>query len=193
MSFPARRLQAKAGAIVGQVLENTSAGIERNLFWSISVPFEPIDYEGEEVRPLLQCEWLVWPLAHWRDLDGKTLAEVKDAGRVEASFFALDHADLELEMLELAARKRGGFEVQLCGRVDFVAGDGSVKPFPIEVEAPLALEGIRIVPGSLRRGPKTAQAAAELLGQFLDAKGFLEPEWDGACFLFRPDEGVAKA
>lgn len=59
MSFPANRLQAKAGGIAGQVFENPSVGVERNLFWAPSLPFAPLIHGAEEVRPLLQCEWMV--------------------------------------------------------------------------------------------------------------------------------------
>jgi hypothetical protein len=187
-TFPARRLRAKPGTISGHVFENPSVGIERDLFWSISVPFEPIEYQDEEVRPLLQCDWIVWPLARWRDLAGMKLTEVKDARRFEASFYVYDHSELAVESLELAARKRGGFELFLRGCVDFLANDGAIEPFPIEIETPLALEDVRIVPANLRRGPRTASEAAALLGKYLEPADFLEPEWDGFCYQFRPKE-----
>ena len=93
---------------------------------------------------------------------------------------------MALEALEIAERKRGGLEALARGRVDFLASDGAVKPFDLEVETPLMLEGIRVVPDNLRKGPKTPQEATALLGEYIEAGGFEEPEFDGRCFLFRP-------
>lgn len=186
MRFSARRLRAKAGALYGHVFEDRVAGVERTLFWAVSVPFEPVGFEGEEVRPLLQCEWMSWPLARWQELSGKSLAGVADRARVEASFYVHDHSDLGLETLELEEQKRGGLVALVRGRVDFLASDGRVEPFELEVETPLMLEGVRVVPANLRLGPKSPQEATALLGQLIDADGFEEPEFDGRCFLFRP-------
>lgn len=186
MRFPAKRLQAKAGALYGHVFEDRASGVERTLFWAVSVPFEPVDFEGEEVRPLLQCEGMRWPLARWQELPGKTLEDVTDRARVEASFYVHDHSDLGLEALELEEKRRGGLEAFVRGRVDFLASDGRVEPFDLEVETPLMLEGVRVVPANLRLGPKSPQEATALLGRLIDAGGFEEPEFDGDCFLFRP-------
>ncbi|MGC4119383.1 MAG: hypothetical protein QM765_33415 [Myxococcales bacterium] len=141
-----------AGVIYGHLFENPKVGADRGLYWAISVPFEKLDLGDEEARPLLQCEWLTWPVGRWQELAGKTLALVKDPKRVEASFYVHDHSNLELEVLEISARKRGvGLEVFLRGRVDYLADNGTVNPFPLEArDAAL-----------VRRGPHRACEPAQ--------------------------------
>ncbi|HET6893073.1 MAG TPA: hypothetical protein VFH31_18350 [Pyrinomonadaceae bacterium] len=67
--FPADQLKANGGEIYAYIHENSLVGLARNLFWSITLRFEPIIYEHEDWECSMTCESIPWRISDWRRLD----------------------------------------------------------------------------------------------------------------------------
>jgi hypothetical protein len=81
---------AVGGEIYGQLFENVQMDVPRNVYWACKVEFSPmVDEDGGEWACSLLCEWLVWPIRRWRELDGISLAQCVGKVKVEASLYYL--------------------------------------------------------------------------------------------------------
>jgi hypothetical protein len=58
MRFPTGSLIPSGGDIYCHVFENKHTGLARNLFWSITITFEPIQYGDNEFQCSMTCEWI---------------------------------------------------------------------------------------------------------------------------------------
>jgi hypothetical protein len=56
----ADRLVVKSGALHGVLFENARTGLERGVFLSVEVEFEPFQHEGEVFRPFGVVAWWLW-------------------------------------------------------------------------------------------------------------------------------------
>jgi len=135
--FPASELRAKGGKIHCTVFENPYTGLERSLFWSLTLNFEPV---GEEDETSMTCEWVPWKFRHWMELDGAILtAEYGDDG-IEGSFYVCEHDLMETVTLTVRHVRENLFELQMKMSIDY---HGSEFSSP---EQNMVVEGCAVVP-----------------------------------------------
>ena len=135
--FPASELQAKGGEIYCTIFENSNVGLERSLFWSLSLVFEPI---GEENETSMTCEWIPWKFRHWNELDGATLtAEYGDDG-IEGSFYVCEHDPMETVTLVVRHVRENLFELTMEMTVDYNGSEFS------DPEPHMIVKGCAVVP-----------------------------------------------
>jgi len=89
--FPADKLKANGGEIYAHIFENSMVGLQRNLFWTITLEFEPINYEDEDWECSMTCEWVPWRIRDWRDLHNLELKVGPDDRLIESSFYMVEH------------------------------------------------------------------------------------------------------
>ena len=89
--FPADKLKANGGEIYACIHENSLTGLARNLFWSITLRFEPIIYEHENWECSMTCEWIPWRISDWHHLDNIKLKVEIDDQLSESSFYLVEH------------------------------------------------------------------------------------------------------
>jgi hypothetical protein len=58
MRFPSEALVPTGGEIDCHVFENERTGLVRNLFWSITIGFQPLRYGEDEFECSMTCEWI---------------------------------------------------------------------------------------------------------------------------------------
>lgn len=135
--FPASELQAKGGEIVCQVFENSTIGLERGLFWTVQLEFEPI---GKESESAMTCDWIPWKFRHWKELDGATLAIDGDDEMVEGSFYVCGHDPMERVSLSIRHVRDNLFELSMAMTVDYNGSEFS------DPEPHLEVKGCTVVP-----------------------------------------------
>ena len=89
--FPSHLLKANGGEIYAYIYENPLVGLPRNLFWSVTLRFEPIVHEGEQWECSMTCEWIPWPVGDWRGLDNARLKVESNDQLIESSFYLVAH------------------------------------------------------------------------------------------------------
>lgn len=160
--FPASELKAKGGEISCTLFENPNVGLERSLFWSLTLVFEPV---GEEDETSMTCEWIPWNFRHWKELDGATLsAEYDEDEMIEGSFYVCGHDAMEKVSLSVHHVQDNLFKLEMEMVVDYSGSEFS------DPEPHLTVKGTAVVPfkGLYLGDGISLDAAAE----FIDPSAF---------------------
>jgi hypothetical protein len=176
------------GSISAHVFENSSVGVKRGLFWSVTLPCSPVLWEGDECETSLSCEWLRWPIRNWCSLDGATLESTVVPREAECSFYLSEHHPVAVSSLKLT-RIQGTvrFHVAIAGVLDLEGyGDLDAKGYELAVQGEATLENLVVVPGNLFPKPSDPVAARNALGEFIDVSNLTTPEWDRFRYVFSP-------
>jgi hypothetical protein len=179
---------ADRGSISAHVFENISMGVQRSLFWSVTLPCSAVEWEGDECATSLTCEWLRWPIRNWICLDGAALESVVAPREAECSFYFSEHHPVAVSSLKLT-RIQGTtrFHVAIAGVLDLEGyGDLDTKGYEIAVQGEATLENLIVVPGNLFPKPGDPVAARTVLGEFIDVSNLSAPEWDRFRYVFAP-------
>ena len=135
--FPALDIQAKGGEIYCTVFENPNVGLERSLFWTLCLEFEPI---GKEDETSMTCEWIPWKVRRWQDLDGATLTTEYGEHGIEGSFYVCGHDPMETVTLAVHHVRENFFELKMEMTVDYNGSEFS------DSEPHMIVKGCAIVP-----------------------------------------------
>lgn len=187
--FPSSRLVPNGGELSSHIFENQSMGLARSLSWSITVEFEPIKYGRELFSCNLMCEWIVWPLRDWRDLDGQELDVASGDNGVESSFYMGRHDLATRTAISLRHRRENVFSIKVDLCVDFHGyyGGDENPAMGVHAELDLPFIGLMVIPGNLFPKPNTPAELREVASEFVDLARYLGPERLGEhAFVFRP-------
>lgn len=175
----------RIGEIYGHLFENAEAGIERNIYWSITCPCAPIQYGGEEWPTSITCEWLAWSLSDWTGLSGASYESAKRTDLVECSFYFSEHHSVALQALTLRAiPATHRFAVAVMGEVNIEGFDELDRTYAFAAECEVQFQGLLVVPANLYPKPSSGQEAGSTLAPFIKLADFQEPEWDGFRYVF---------
>lgn len=187
--FPSEALVSKGGEIYCHVFENQYTGIARNLFWSVTVKFAPIQYGNQRFDCSLTCDWIPWPVRNWRELDGRHLDVEYGENDIEASFYMTEHHLATRIRLSLAHQQANLFRVAVDLLVDFdgyYSGDED-PAMPVRGEMDIPFIGLLVNPGNLFPKPVNLSDVRKVLLEFVDLSAYCEPEpQEGDGFIFRP-------
>jgi hypothetical protein len=177
-----------SGSISAHVFENSSVGVQRGLFWSVTLPCSPVVWEGDECETSLACEWLRWPIRNWVCLDGATLESAVAPREVECSFYLSEHHPVAVSSLKLMRiQGTARFHVAIAGVLDLEGyGDLDAKEYELAVQGEATLDNLIVVPGNLFPKPDDPIAARNALGEFIDLSNLTTPEWDRFRYVFAP-------
>ncbi len=175
----------RMGEIYGQLFENAEAGIERDIYWSITCACVPIQYGGEEWPTSITCEWLAWSLSDWTGLNGASYESVKRPDLVECSFYLSEHHPVALQALTLRAiSATDPFAVSVRGEVNIEGFDELARTYAFAAEYEVQFQGLVVVPANLYPEPRSGQEATATLAPFIKLANFQEPEWDRFRYVF---------
>lgn len=188
MGFPVHSLVAKGGEIYCHVFENPRTGLARDVFWSITVEFQPIRYGDEEWDCSMTCEWIRWPIRSWRELDGRHLDVDYGQDGVEASLYLAEHHTGSHTQLAIHHRKGNLFRVEMAMVVDFggVLGDDQDPALPVQGVADVPFTGLLVVPKNLVPTPQNEEEIQQVVQGFVNLAEFGPPEPQGHGFVLRP-------
>jgi hypothetical protein len=187
--FPSHLLVPKSGEIYCHIFENENTGLARNLFWSITVDFEPIQYGEEEFSCSMTCEWIAWPLRDWRELDGRQLDVDYGENGVESSFYMTAHDLATHTTLTLRHRRDNMFSVKVDMLVNFHGyyGEDENPAMPVQAEVEVPFIGLLVIPGNLFPKPNKPAELRKVASEFVDLSAYEEPQpWKTHDFVFRP-------
>ena len=186
--FPSHLLKGNGGEIYAYVHENRLLGLERSLFWSVTVRFEPIVYEGERWECSMTCEWIPWPVRDWRGLDNVRLKVESDDQLIESSFYLVAH-DLGTDTEVLLQRHEANlFRVRMSMTVDFTGLTGNDRNAVMVVagEAIVPFQGVFVTPENLYPKPTTVADVKEIAKDYIDLTAYQEPQQENHNFIFKP-------
>lgn len=188
MPFPAPSLVAAGGSMYSHIFENASTGLERDLFWSLTIDFAPIEYDGDTWKCNVMIEWLRFPIRDWRTLNASHVATAIEDDLIEASFYLTRHDWATVKELTLRRHADNRFHVQLKAVVDFqgFAGDDVDPEMEIIAETEVEYLGMIIVPENLFPKPNTPHQVADVVAKFADPEAYHVPEKDDFRYLLRP-------
>ncbi len=193
--FPSTAMVPSGGQMYCHIFENEHTGLKRNLFWSITVDFEPIQYGDERFTCSATCEWIPWPLRDWRQADGKQLDVDFGENGIESSFYVTEHDIATHTTLSLRHRRRNVFTVKMDLVVDFhgyYGGDAN-RSMPVHAEADVPFIGLLVIPANLSPKPTTPAKLKKVASEYVDLLAYKEPEpWMTHGFIFRPAGGVKR-
>jgi hypothetical protein len=180
-----QRIVPTGGDITCHIFENLSAGVPRSLFWSVTVDFKPITYEGDDVDRSCTYDWIPWTARDWFELNGRKLELAYGQEGVEASFYAGEHYPATRMSLSLHHRRANVFSIRMEMILDSPVLGGSSVHIHADVEA--AFTGLIMVPQNLVPEPATASELKRIASEFVDLSVYGEPEpWRRHAYLFRP-------
>ena len=187
--FPSKSLAPKGGEMYCHIFENSSTGLVRNLFWSITVEFEPVQYGENEFSCAMTCEWIPWPVRNWRELDGRRLVADYGEHGVESSFYTTQHDIGTRTELALFHRKANLFAVKMDMLVDYrgyYGGDDN-PAMAVHAEVDVPFIGLLIIPDNLSPKPATPSQLQSVASQFVDLSSYEAPKpWQGHGSIFPP-------
>ncbi len=190
--FPADKLMASGGNIHCHLFENPSTGLPRNVFWSITINFRSIEYEGHDWRCSITCEWLTLSLRDWRELGGRSLDLKYGDGGSESSFYMFQHDIGKSTRLQIGTRSGNTFDVAMQMAVDFAGYTGPDRnpSMVVRGRATVPFTGVIVVPENLSPNPNTPAKVSSAVGTYLDVTLLRPPERRGHAFWMEPLTGV---
>ena len=157
--LPAEKLVAAGGEVYCHLFENPRTGLPRNVYWSITIDFYPMEYDGKRFkRRSMTCEWLTWPLRDRHQLEGRSLDLKHGDGGSESSFYLWEHHTGISTRLRIGARDGARFDVEMDMVVDFTGDSAADRNPALEVRgrALLPFTGVIVSPDNLQPKPATA-------------------------------------
>ena len=189
LKFPSDALVPRGGEMYGHIFENRVTGLVRNLFWSITIDFEPVQYGGDEFTCSMTCEWIPWPIRDWRELNGKHLQAEYGQDGIESSFYMTEHDLGTRTELVLRHRHENVFTSKMDMVVDFHGfHEGDENPaMSVHAECDVAFIGLLITPENLFPKPLTPPELRNVASEFVDLSTYHEPErWRAHNVILRP-------
>jgi hypothetical protein len=191
--FPAEKLIAAGGEIYCHLFENTHTGVPRNVYWSITINFHPIEYDGKRLKPCsMTCEWLTWPLRDWRQLEGQSLDLEYGDGGSESSFYLWEHHTGSATRLRIGTRDGARFDVAMEMVVDF-EGTSAADRDPamvVRAQALLPFIGVFVSPDGLGPEAVTPAEITSAVAPFLDPTVFQAPQPWRHTYRMEPLPGI---
>jgi hypothetical protein len=192
MAFPVRELSSAGGSLFGHVFENRLTEVRRDLYWSLSLDFSAMEYEGESWQTSVAAEWLVWPVRRWYDLDGMDLEKLSKPELAEASFYLAQHHAGRLERLDLSRTGETAFKVNLSLVCDLVEPNGAIASGTrIDAAGMITFDGVYVIPDNLAPKPRTEDEAVAATSEFIDTGDFERPVWERFKYVLAP-KGAAQ-
>jgi hypothetical protein len=177
-TFPVKQLKPIGGSIMALLFENENTNLPRDLYWKVSIDFEPFPFRDEpEFVCGAQAEWMKLGLRDWRGLERRELRSAGPGEGFEASFYAGTHLWSEETRLVFLERRRDSFLVELDMRVDMtdwldlVGGATSIS-----TELRLPFEGLMVYFDIADPSTHEASAALEAALPFIDQGAYGPPE-----------------
>lgn len=186
--FPADKLKANGGEIHAHIFENSMVGLQRNLFWSITLEFEPINYEDGDWECSMTCEWIPWRIRDWRDLHNLELKVEPDDQLIESSFYMVEH-DRGKEAKLLVQRHEGNlFKVRMSMTVDFtgLTGEDRNPEMFVVGETIVPFRGVFVTPENLSPKPMTVAEVKDITTDYIDLSAYREPHKEKHSFILEP-------
>ncbi len=192
---PVDRLVAKDGSIRAMVFENEFAGVERNMFWSVEINFEPVLYDGEEVQPSMSAHWIVLPVRDWRKLQGVTINGDRDT--IEASFYVFEHDLASWSEIAFGERRGRQFDVTFDMKVDILGldepsegADVSVQEAFVKAQTTLPYQGFSIHSSLVEGIPENKAKALEIASHYADLDRYNVPALRYGTWGFDPNDST---
>ena len=176
-TFPDDAFIPEPGRLAQLIYENPDRGISPRLEFSVEIPFEDFELEGEEISTSLWLSGIQLPAKSWQELSSAD-ADPAALARIDGSlrlFGAMNPVELTaLKFSEIAA---SSIEVRLAIEVDFEAeGDDDYGIVPLELEAALAIGELKIATSIEKRLKGDAAAIAEAISDRVDLSVYGELE-----------------
>ena len=186
--FPSHLLKGNGGEIYAYIHENRLLGLARNIFWSVTLRFEPIVYEGERWECSMTCEWIRWPFRDWRDLDNVRLKVDSNDQLVESSFYLVEHDTGRDTQVLLQRHEANLFRVRMSMIVDFtgLTGNDSNPDMVAAGETIVPFRGVVVTPDNLYPKPTTVADVKEIAKDYIDLTAYEEPRQEKHNFIFQP-------
>ena len=180
-------LRPIAGEIYAHVFENLRTGVRRNLFWNLSVEFEPVHMEDEQWDCSFAVEWLTWPVRTWPELNGMELEKVVLPEMVESSLYLMaEHHPVALHELRLTELRGNTFEAAFSASAQISTEHGN-RTAPASFVCPLRFTGIIVVRDNLEPKPSTAAQAGEAVAPFIQMDRLRQPRSEQWRYVLEPD------
>ena len=188
MAFPANQLVATGGELSSHVYENRSTSVPRDLYWSASLNFAPLNYCGESLECSATVEWLRIPNRNFRDINQTRIKFGEDDPISEASFYMSRHDVARTAMMTLSYLDDDRFRLALEMTVDFLGYDeGDENPnLYVTGEADVTYTGLIIVPDNLSPKPTTETDVLGIAEAFADLDCYQKPIHQGFRYLLPP-------
>lgn len=188
MSFPSQSLAPVGGELYSHIYENRTTGLSRDHFWSLTIDFAPIEYEGELLQCSASVEWLRFPVRDWRQLGSTDLVEVLQSDLVESSFYVGRHDWATTKHFSLLYRSGNVFDAKLQLVVDFqgFTGDDDDPAMEVNAHAKVKYSGLVIVKDNLSPKPNSPQLAMEMAKSFVDLESYQPPVDEDSRYIFIP-------
>jgi hypothetical protein len=175
------------GEIQAHVFENPRAGVRRNLFWNISVEFEPVHMGDERWDCSFAVEWLTWPMRTWPELNGAELGKVVLPEMVEASLYLMaEHHPAAVHELRLLGLQGATFEAAISASAQITTERGK-RTVPMSFVCPLRFIGIIVVRDNLEPTPNTSAQAGDAVARFIQMDRLRQPRSEQWRYVFEPD------
>lgn len=183
---------ASVGSVYAHLHEHPGTGLARNLYWSVTLPCLPIEFDEEEWRCSVTCEWIVWPVRDWRSLHGVSLSTAQNPTQIECSLYFGEHHPVHVEKLELRRTSVDSrFMVNIAGTFSLAGyGDLDGKGIRFSLHSEVELEGLVVVPGSLFPKPQTEAEVLEALRPYIELENFGLPVFDRFRYVLPPALGA---
>ncbi len=185
--LPSLSLCPIGGEIYAHVFENPRRSISRNLFWNMTINFEPVTAEDAEWDCSFGTDWLTWPVHAWPELDGMNLDKVIMPDMVESSLYIMaEHHPATLKELRLSGRKGATFEAAITASAH-VGTDNGQRTIPVSFVCRLQFAGIIVVDNKLGRMPSNSALAAAAVAEFIQLSGLRNPRSEGWRYVLEPE------
>jgi hypothetical protein len=185
--FPSRTLEPTGGILYSWIFQNKTVKLPRNHFWSFTIDFKRMKYEGMDVGPCMTIDWITLPIRRWQDLVGLNLKGRYGDRGIESTFYVWEHDYGEQFSLEVLKRRGRSFLVRMEMEVDFhgYAGTDRNRRLPVRAQTWLKYNGLT-VPDVLDRLRPTMKQARLIAGQFMDMTVYGVPAARSRVFPPKP-------
>jgi hypothetical protein len=187
MKFPVHELKCIGGVIYPHLFENSYAGIERDLYWSMEFDFEPLIIDGDKWDAMVSIEWLRFPRAQLSHLKRHEIEFGAEDPMIEASFYFVEHETPKRTRIILDYVEPNRLKASLEMVIDFPPHMGfeETPDMRVSLETTLDYMGMIIVPANLEPVPASEAEVIALAVQYIDLDRHQPPVFEKFRYVFR--------
>lgn len=168
------------GKMESIIFENKNIGLQRSIFYSLSISLKPFNYESEPVSTSLELEWINLNTTNWRGLENKEFAFPLNpkAGYIDASIYlSSEHIYVDITKIIFGKISENNIEVQIFGSINFnTSGHKNCKNTKFNIRTTITYEALTLYQDILEPIEKNLKKATEVAQQYVELEDFDPPK-----------------
>lgn len=183
-------LESLGGEVYCHIFENENTGLQRGLFWSVTLDVNPPTKHMQGDSSSISCEWMRWSVRNWQDLCVNREAFDWNDSEKEASLYWLGYHAAKNATVSVRRQNQKGSMFHVHINMDVVYTEDSLANLAIstvvESSGIVPFTGLIIVPENIGISRDDDRAIDEAVAEYVDPAWFHKKQVTKNGYIFKP-------